>query len=1279
MRIRERVGQIAHRVSQIAHRVYKWSRGTEGEDSRDENLNALIPARLSDTEYQLYEKEFSFIFSDSEIRNIALMGMYGAGKSTVIETWNEKQQDNNEEHVCTFISLAHFHGSNDDASAIEGEILNQLVHKTNPKRIPKSRFKHTEDSRGIIDFLKASGCVAYGALTLFLVSLLARHDMAFLENVVLMHPCLVGAWVLGLVAIVYSAFRRNKAGRFLSRIKILGNEIDLFEYGKEQARGDSSESYDSVFNKYMDDVLYLLNNSGSDVFVIEDLDRFDDSIAIGIFEKLRELNALANACRPRRLKTLRFFFMVREDLFKTPEDRVKFFDFIVPVIPFADPDGNFDELRVDLRKLNLCVSDLFVYEISAFIPDSRTLKDIVNEVKHYKEHIFRDNEKPLSVIEAEHLVAIIVYKVIFPTDFSHYQRGKGYVAELLKKRDVLVRQRKADLEEEKAILRGRIDKIDEKSRFTAEELVLTRYKDKSHFDSYGMDIRRAETVEETIEAIRSNQTASNKLDEFIGEYLGDEEKLSRLGEPGVYLEKKKERYIARIREIDSTLACISCYTIGKLLGAEKDDDWFVLEEEDLERGEDFNACKMEDVLRSEHFPLLKHLLVFDLIDDSSLRYVVRVRPEGLSIEDQRVLAAIQSRSPIEPSYVFEKPGDVLLRIRDEFLMVPGVQNYSLLRGILEKKDAGKLACFVSGLQRGEHVDFFLGFVLSDQFDPSVFRVMEKSFNGEIALVLDNETIPTGYRREFAHRLMCHEEYWELESTKRALLSFANSDSEFLSASENVLSGLRNNIGRFQLAFSDIDFGSADNKLLDLVYERALYEPNAILVSKWIENRFPGYAADRCTTLSAVFALTGEKIHQLVESEMAVFISSIVQSSDAPLTESEDVLVWVSNALSGNIELAEAFIARLENCTVSSLDQVKNVALKRALLSDVAVFAEKNVFDYYQACGCVIDAALASFICAHLESGGYEQADIDALSDDEGFVRAAVQSARLTDETVKIVLSGNGTALLNDFNIENLDLSRVTVAIRANRVPITSGNTKFIRDHYSSCEVALAESGIEAYLELFHSNERVVDFDEKIGLDLLKSSYISSAKKVEVAKLFESGIHIEAAYPDKLKAEIINNRFNQSDLPLLSREYEAGGRGLREAVLNRVVASIDCFASQGLSLSCGLLCAVLKDPRITADRKLELIAYQLDLDDSLIGDRASARRCFEAAGFEKYVDLIDGKRISVLGNDANSKAVRALTKRKMCSGKGARFGANGFVIVSPKGYKRSQKGDSTSTV
>ena len=120
------------------------------------------------------------------------------------------------------------------------------------------------------------------------------------------------------------SIQKNK--NIFRKLNLKGNEIEIFE-----------ESDDSYFDKYLNEVLYLFENADADVIVFEDMDRFN---ANKIFERLREVNTLANIqLQKESKKVLRFFYLLRDDIFVS-KDRTKFFDYIIPVVPVVDSSNS---------------------------------------------------------------------------------------------------------------------------------------------------------------------------------------------------------------------------------------------------------------------------------------------------------------------------------------------------------------------------------------------------------------------------------------------------------------------------------------------------------------------------------------------------------------------------------------------------------------------------------------------------------------------------------------------------------------------------------------------------------------------------------------------------------------------------------------------------------------------------------------------------------------------------------------------------------------------------
>ena len=66
------------------------------------NFEKLTPDK--DADISVYEEAIEFVFDNSDVTNIAISGAYGAGKSSVIESYEKKHDNKNFLHI----SLAHF-------------------------------------------------------------------------------------------------------------------------------------------------------------------------------------------------------------------------------------------------------------------------------------------------------------------------------------------------------------------------------------------------------------------------------------------------------------------------------------------------------------------------------------------------------------------------------------------------------------------------------------------------------------------------------------------------------------------------------------------------------------------------------------------------------------------------------------------------------------------------------------------------------------------------------------------------------------------------------------------------------------------------------------------------------------------------------------------------------------------------------------------------------------------------------------------------------------------
>ena len=344
-------------------------------------FESLTP--FADSELGIYESALDYVFEHPEIRNIALSGSYGAGKSSVLASYEKKHE---KERNYLHISLAHFTDESEVASdqvkesVLEGKILNQLIHQISPSRIPQTNFriKEATSKRTVIWFSVVFSLMILLVLHLILSSTWENYLGSFpdgwVKNLLLIsstpYAYLISGFLLtGIMGFaIYQIVRLQRDRRIFKKLNLQGNEIELF--------GDSNESY---FDKYLNEVLYLFENADADVIVFEDMDRFN---ATQIFERLREVNTLINLKTDKR--TIRFFYLLKDDIF-TSKDRTKFFDFIIPIVPVVDGSNSYDQFITHLQKNNLLdkFDERFLKGLSLYVDEMRLLKNICNEFLIY--------------------------------------------------------------------------------------------------------------------------------------------------------------------------------------------------------------------------------------------------------------------------------------------------------------------------------------------------------------------------------------------------------------------------------------------------------------------------------------------------------------------------------------------------------------------------------------------------------------------------------------------------------------------------------------------------------------------------------------------------------------------------------------------------------------------------------------------------------------------------------------------------------------------------------
>ncbi len=294
---------------------------------------------------------------------------------------------------------------------IEFSILQQLVCRKSLDSLPFSRLKKIRHmpKRTINNtaFLCVLTIVLFAFATkssLFQVPVLYQ---TFRISVGLQNAISICTIII-ILAVLYSVIvyaLTHFSGLKLQNITLGGSKIDMRDEG-------------SIFNRYLDEILYFFQCTDYNVVIIEDLDRFDNT---DIFLKLRELNHLINKSEMVG-RTVKFIYAVKDDLFKDSA-RTKFFDYITTVIPVITTNNSKDKLKEALEELGHEgeISDEDIRDIAFHIDDMRLLQNIVNEYHQYSKRL-NNPEHPLV---AKKMLAMMTVKNYYPRHFSDLHLRKG--------------------------------------------------------------------------------------------------------------------------------------------------------------------------------------------------------------------------------------------------------------------------------------------------------------------------------------------------------------------------------------------------------------------------------------------------------------------------------------------------------------------------------------------------------------------------------------------------------------------------------------------------------------------------------------------------------------------------------------------------------------------------------------------------------------------------------------------------------------------------------------
>ena len=818
----------------------------------------IQPVTLQALEYVISDK--------SEPTNVAITGNYGAGKSSVIETFELGKKDKKFIHI----SLAQYDETikneekglnNRQINTIEGKIINQLLHQIEPNSIRKSIFK-TLDAESQIHPWRNTAYL-FSLLLLFLYSFNFNTWVNLIKGVSWLSwttnvTSRLAALAILFVLLLYGIFYLLKLQRDIGFIKHLSLKSDKIETDIEVFSNENSKV--SYFDRYLDDVIYLFKQSKADVIVFEDIERFNDS---RIFEKIKELNIVIN--RKRKIcgePKLVFFYLVKDDLFESQE-RTKFFDFIIPIVPVVTASNSYDKLSEILKDMKIYeeLDEKFLFNISLYLDDMRLINNICNEYLTYKEAL------STLKLDPEKVFSMIVYKNIFPKDFSLLQKNQGYLYELLHSKDEQLEERKNELSGkiqllEKEIENAQIEHLrDEVELYglnfqipEGRAVIKVNGKIQAEFSSYHEFITELLKEDSEIisfidldDAYQDRNEDKENLDSIFPDRNTPEfqERLNNIRNKKLIEKLQKE-----IKKLNDELGELDSYRLSDVYQYATDID-------------NFKSDFTEEIRNNPQFSLISFLIRNAYIDESYKDYLTHFYTNTITVEEKEYLRNVVSGRDGNYDISLTNTNEIVNRLAIKDYRYSYVLNYNLFDYLLNSKKENDTECLVQIFKQNDILDFLINF----------YNTLDKTTSGQ-GVIYKKETIKLFLKKWLEHNDSLFNEYIEIKTGRYAapnknslILSLMNlvdlsditdktkrSIAEYISDNQELLSpNMGYEIPQFTKNLSNIeikvkDYGEnvyeslvdtkklADyKKIINYIYQEKLYvisEKNLKFFIKW---------------------------------------------------------------------------------------------------------------------------------------------------------------------------------------------------------------------------------------------------------------------------------------------------------------------------------------------------------------------------------------------------------------------------------------------------------------
>ncbi|WP_329469933.1 YobI family P-loop NTPase [Exiguobacterium sp. 9-2] len=1090
-------------------------------------------------EDEKYSNAISWGLENDNVKNIALTGPYGSGKSSLISTFESR---NNKLYKFLNISIATFQENKDieNENDLEKSILQQMIYQVKDQTIPFSRFSRIKyiKNKDIIFFILLLIGFLYAGIELFypiyfketLFKTPFVQNISSGDNFKIILSIFLFLVVLFAPILIFKKMYKFFHGTFkFSKLTIASTTIE---------KGNNNDPQ-SIFDKYLDEIFYFFEATKYDVVVFEDLDRFNN---LEIFERLRELNSLLNNSKQIDRKIV-FIYALKDEIFGVNQlnqtndsidwskNRTKFFDFIIPVIPIINSSNSIEKLimKIDRLDYNQKIDKRFLGDVTIFIDDMRILKNIFNEFIIYKEK--------LGVIDLDlnNLMAIIIYKNIYPFDFSELQYGKGLVHDVLKNKKNVIDHNTNIFEKKIKMLKEELERVRKENLNSIEELQTV------YLEALGMYnpvIYNRNSSRITIDSIEFKNDFSIDKNSFFNT-------LENAKKVGYYLDKnnrhKNESFEGK-NEIETVFGEKPNYFDRKKsieIIEKNNSNKLKLEIDELHQLKlDITSKSLKELIEiSDHslvFPeeirdkkLLVYLLRNGYIDEMYNHYITYFYPGSLTEEDLKFVFSIKNHESLDMDYKLANVKKVIERLHGNEFKQKEILNFQLVDYLIENLNTENYKIYFLNIIEllSNKVDDPLVFIDAYRQNGKnkgiFFKIICSKWNGFWSFIKNNSSISNEEKNHYTSNIF---EFADIEdindmNSDGQLTDFVSDHQNFIEISPADINKSLKILLSLNIKFYSLEAIKNNEVLMDFVVKNNLYKINLAnlkLILKITNCSF---------SYSNIKKKASENILNYLDENIVLLLNeTVLKTSTAE--EDENTLLELLNHEEVPMDLKKALIP-IQNLLITDITTVDSdnwhllLGLKKiepSWLNVINYFNYKNDLDEL-----LIDYLEQNYVAKKL-SGTYIEdfSDFNEVVLDE-FLNKIIHSKELNDRVIGILSPSFNSP--SKIKLKDLNTKRIRTLINHKLLNLDMNNYLFIKDSFPKLLPLFFKKNIKKFFNEINNYDLNLD---DINL-VVQSNEFSKKDKVKFINSFsfETFFEIDSSMAFKISELIQRSGVNIS--------------------------------------------------------------------------------------------------------------------------------------------------------